>query len=37
MRVTGTRLGARFQVYGHEHLAESAGVSRAKIATIVAG
>jgi 4-carboxymuconolactone decarboxylase len=35
--VTGTRLGARYQIYGHEHLAESAGVPRAKIATIVAG
>jgi hypothetical protein len=35
--VTGTRLGARYQIYGHERLAESAGVSSAKIATIVAG
>ena len=35
--VTGTRLGARYQVYGHEHLAESAGLATAKIATIVAG
>jgi 4-carboxymuconolactone decarboxylase len=35
--VTGTRLGARYQIYGHEHLAESAGVPAAKIATIVAG
>ena len=35
--VTATRLGARYQIYGHEHLAESAGVSTAKIATIVAG
>jgi 4-carboxymuconolactone decarboxylase len=35
--VTGTRLGARYQIYGHEHLAESAGVPTAKIATIVAG
>jgi len=35
--VTATRLGARYQIYGHEHLAESAGVSRSKIATIVAG
>jgi len=35
--VTGTRLGARYQIYGHEHLAENAGVSNAKIATIVAG
>jgi 4-carboxymuconolactone decarboxylase len=35
--VTGTRLQARYQIDGHEHLAESAGVSTAKIATIVAG
>lgn len=35
--VTGTRLGARYQIYGHEHLASSAGVPTAKIATIVAG
>ena|SRR5271170_4293929 len=35
--VTATRLSARYQIYGHEHLAESAGASRAKIATIVAG
>ncbi|MGA2020547.1 MAG: hypothetical protein ABSH02_08165 [Candidatus Sulfotelmatobacter sp.] len=35
--VTGTRLCARYQVYGHEHLAEGAGVPTAKIATIVAG
>jgi 4-carboxymuconolactone decarboxylase len=35
--VTGTRLRARYQIYGHEHLAESAGVPKAKIATIVAG
>jgi hypothetical protein len=35
--VTGTRHGARYQIYGHERLAESAGVSPAKIATIVAG
>jgi 4-carboxymuconolactone decarboxylase len=35
--VTGTRLGARYQIYGHEHLAQSAGVPPAKIATIVAG
>jgi hypothetical protein len=35
--VTATRLGARYQIYGHEHLAESAGIARATIATIVAG
>ena len=35
--VTGTRLGARYQIYGHEHLALDAGVPAAKIATIVAG
>ncbi|HEY2532441.1 MAG TPA: carboxymuconolactone decarboxylase family protein [Xanthobacteraceae bacterium] len=35
--VTATRVGARYQIYGHEHLAESAGLARAKIATIVAG
>ncbi|MGH9355776.1 MAG: carboxymuconolactone decarboxylase family protein [Terriglobia bacterium] len=35
--VTGTRLGATYQIYGHEHLAESAGVRAGKIATIVAG
>jgi Enoyl-CoA hydratase/isomerase len=35
--VTGTRLGAGYQIYGHEHLAASAGVPTAKIATIVAG
>jgi 4-carboxymuconolactone decarboxylase len=35
--VTGTRLGARYQIYGHEHLAQNAGLPRAKIATIVAG
>ena len=35
--VTGTRLRARYQIYGHEHLAESSGVPKAKIATIVAG
>jgi len=35
--VTGTRLGARYQIYGHEHLALSAGVPAAKIATLVAG
>ena len=35
--VTGTRLGARYTIYGHEHLAESAGVPATKIATIVAG
>ena len=35
--VTGTRLGARYTIYGHEHQAESAGVSTAKIATLVAG
>ena len=35
--VTGTRLGARYQIYGHEHLAESAGLATSKIATIVAG
>jgi 4-carboxymuconolactone decarboxylase len=35
--VTGTRLGARDQSYGHEPLAERAGVPTAKIATIVAG
>jgi 4-carboxymuconolactone decarboxylase len=35
--VTGTRLGSRFQIYGHEHLAKDAGVPAAKIATIVAG
>ena len=35
--VTGTRLGARYQIYGHEHLAENAGLSLAKIATIVDG
>jgi 4-carboxymuconolactone decarboxylase len=35
--VTATRLGASYEIYGHEHLAESAGVPIAKIATIVAG
>jgi 4-carboxymuconolactone decarboxylase len=35
--VTGTRLGARYTIYGHEHLAKDAGVPAAKIATIVAG
>jgi 4-carboxymuconolactone decarboxylase len=35
--VTGTRLGARYTIYGHEHLAKDAGVPTAKIATIVAG
>jgi 4-carboxymuconolactone decarboxylase len=35
--VTGTRLNARYEIYGHEHLAESSGLARAKIATIVAG
>jgi 4-carboxymuconolactone decarboxylase len=35
--VTGTRLGARYQIYGHEHLAQNARLPRAKIATIVAG
>jgi 4-carboxymuconolactone decarboxylase len=34
--VTGTRLATRYQIYRHERLAESAGVSPAKIATIVA-
>ena len=35
--VTGTHLGARYQIYGHEHLAATAGVATAKIATIAAG
>jgi 4-carboxymuconolactone decarboxylase len=35
--VTGTRLGARYQIYGHEHMARDAGVPVAKIATLVAG
>jgi alkylhydroperoxidase family enzyme len=35
--VTGSKLGARYQIYGHEHLAKDAGVSAEKIATIVAG
>jgi 4-carboxymuconolactone decarboxylase len=35
--VTGTRLGARYTIYGHEHLAQDAGVASAKIATIAAG
>jgi len=34
---TGTRLGARCQIYGHQHLEEGAGASTAKITTIVAG
>jgi 4-carboxymuconolactone decarboxylase len=35
--VTGTRLGARFQIYGHERMALASGVPAAKVATIVAG
>lgn len=35
--VTVTRLGASYQIYGHEHLAESAGEPIATIATNVAG
>ncbi len=35
--VTGTHLRAQYTIYGHEHLAQDAGVPTTKIATIVAG
>jgi hypothetical protein len=33
----GNPTRCQYQIYGHEHLAESAGIARATIATIVAG
>jgi 4-carboxymuconolactone decarboxylase len=35
--VTGARFGARYEIHAHEIMAEAAGLSAAKIATIVAG
>jgi 4-carboxymuconolactone decarboxylase len=35
--VTGARFGARYEIHAHEILAQAAGLSAAKIATIVAG
>ena len=35
--VTGARFDSRYELYAHEHVAEQAGLSDAKIATIAAG
>jgi 4-carboxymuconolactone decarboxylase len=35
--VTGARFNARYEIYAHERVAEQAGLSEAKIATIAAG
>jgi len=35
--VTGARFHSRYEIYAHEHVAEHAGLSSSKIATIVAG
>lgn len=35
--VTAARLGARYEIYGHEYFAMRAGLSREKVATICAG
>ncbi|MBV8614846.1 MAG: carboxymuconolactone decarboxylase family protein [Acetobacteraceae bacterium] len=35
--VTGARFRSRYELYAHEHVAARAGLSAAKIATIVAG
>src|ERR1700712_5263081 len=35
--VTGARFHSRYEIYAHEHVAKHAGLSTAKIATIVAG
>lgn len=35
--VTGARLNSRYELYAHEHVAEQAGLSDAKIAAIAAG
>jgi len=35
--VTAAKFGARYEIYGHEYFAERAGLSAAKIATVVAG
>jgi 4-carboxymuconolactone decarboxylase len=35
--VTAARYGARYEIYGHEYFGRRAGISPAKIATIVAG
>ncbi len=35
--VTGARFGSRYELYAHEHVGESAGLSQSKVSTIVAG
>lgn len=35
--VTGARFHSRYEIYAHEHVAEKAGLSASKIATITAG
>ena len=35
--VTAAKFGARFEIYGHEYVAQRAGLAEQKIATIVAG
>jgi 4-carboxymuconolactone decarboxylase len=35
--VTGARYRSRYEIYAHEHVAQKAGLSEAKIATITAG
>ena len=35
--VTGARFNSRYELYAHEHVAEQAGLSKAKVASIAAG